>query len=284
MKRRFMWQKRTSVINFKGGTGKSTVTENLSHGVAKEIAALVQAELLEIPADGGVLVFDGDRQRNSSRTLLKTEELPEPTLIDVMEDRVPLVDAIRPAPGRPYLWVVPSHTDLEKVSTYLSAHRKAYLHIRKEVEVLAERFPIVIFDQAGAYSGVMEALLLASTHVLIPCELEPYSVSGLFDMFAKLREELSDHTLANGGIIPYNANFSKNMTTQYIGELKEAFGELVLPHVSTDTNFSYAQSNKQTIYEYEAAQKIKTRGAADFHSMIAPFLADIFEPKKEVAA
>jgi len=284
LKQRFRWQKRTSIINFKGGTGKSTVTENLSHGASLEIAALVRAELLEIPEDGGVLVFDGDRQRNSSRTLLKTEELPEPTLIDVMEERVPLVDVIRPAPGRPYLWVVPSHTDLEKVSTYLSAHRKAYLHIRKELEALAERFPIVIFDQAGAYSAVMEALLLASTHVLIPCELEPYSVSGLFDMFAKLREELSDHTLANGGIIPYNANFSKNMTNQYIRELKEAFGELVLPHVSTDTNFSYAQSDKQTIYEYEAAQKIKTRGAADFHAMIKPFLADVFEPKKEVAA
>ncbi len=282
MKRRFVWQKRTSVINFKGGTGKSTTVENLSHGIALEIAALVQAEALEIPADGGVLVIDGDRQRNSSRTLLKTETLPELSLIDVMEERRSLIEVIQPAPGRPYLWVAPSHTDLEKVSTYLSSHRKAYGRMRKELEALAQRFPIILFDHAGAYSLVMEALLLASTHVLIPCELEPYSVSGLFDMFAKLQIELEDHTLQNGGIIPYNANFSRNMTKQYIAELKEAFGDLVLPHVSTDINFSYAQSKQQTIYEYEAAQKIKARGAADFYAMVQPFLAGIFEPQKEI--
>lgn len=282
--RRFRRQKRTSALNFKGGTGKSTTIENLSDGVAREILVLVEAGELMIPKDGGVLVLDGDRQRNSTRTLLRAEEPKGPSLIDVMEERVPLVEAIQPAPGRPYLWVAPSHTDLEKVSTYLSAHRKAYSRVRKELEALADRFPIVLLDQAGAYSGVMEALLLASTHVLIPCELEPYSVSGLFDMFAKLRVELEDHTLANAGIIPYNANYSKSMTKQYISELQQAFGELVLPPVSTDVNFSYAQSNQQTIYEYEAAQKIKTRGATDFRALTRQFLADVLEDEKEEIA
>jgi cellulose biosynthesis protein BcsQ len=118
----------------------------------------------------------------------------------------------------------------------------------------------------------MEALLLASHEMLIPCELEPYSVQGLFDMFDKLQEELEDHTLTNSGIIPYNANFTKVMTRQYVEELREEFGDLVLDVMSTDVNVSYAQSEQLTIFEYETNHKTKTRAAADFHKLAQRFL------------
>jgi chromosome partitioning protein len=244
-----------SVLNFKGGTGKSSVVENLAHAVALE--------------GYDVLVLDGDRQRNSTDTLLGNPNIT-PTLADVMQMKVPLTSAIRQA--RDHLYVVPSDTDLEKVGTYLKEHRRAYTHVRRELQALGERYALVLIDHAGAYSTVMEALLLASTHMLIPCELEPYSVQGLFDMFAKLQQELEDHELQNAGIIPYNTNYSKKMTQQYIDELREEFGDLVTEPISTDTNVSYAQSNKMTLFEYEKSEKVKSQAAKDFRVLAQRFL------------
>jgi len=243
-----------SVLNFKGGTGKSSTVINLAHAVAM--------------AGYDVLILDGDRQRNTTWTLLGDDIVP--TLADVMTGKCQLADAIKEA--RENLYVVPSHTDLEKVSTYLKDHRKAYYTVAKQLETLDPQPYLVLIDHPGAYSTVMESLLLASTEMLIPCELEPYSVQGLFDMFHKLQEELEDHTLSNSGIIPYNANFTRIMTKQYIDELREEFGELVLDVVSTDINVSYAQSEQLSIFEYETKHKIRSRAAADFRKLAERFL------------
>jgi chromosome partitioning protein len=243
-----------SILNFKGGTGKSSVVINLAHAVAM--------------AGYDVLILDGDRQRNTTWTLLGNDVIP--TLADVMTGRCQLADAIKES--RENLYVVPSDTDLEKVGTYLKDHRKAYYAVAKQLETLDPQPYLVLIDQAGAYSTVMESLLLASHEMLIPCELEPYSVQGLFDMFRKLKEELEDHTLSNSGIIPYNANFTRVMTKQYIDELREEFEDLVLDTVSTDINVSYAQSEQLTIFEYEAKHKIRSKAASDFRRLAARFL------------
>jgi cellulose biosynthesis protein BcsQ len=62
------------------------------------------------------------------------------------------------------------------------------------------------------------------------------------------------------------------MTKQYIDELREEFGELVLDVVSTDINVSYAQSEQLSIFEYEAKHKIRSRAAADFRKLAERFL------------
>jgi len=62
------------------------------------------------------------------------------------------------------------------------------------------------------------------------------------------------------------------MTRQYVEELREEFGDLVLDIMNTDVNVSYAQSEQLTIFEYEAEHKTKTRAAADFRRLAQRFL------------
>src|SRR2546421_12944850 len=123
-----------SVLNFKGGTGKSSTVINLAHAVAM--------------AGRDVLVLDGDRQRNTTWTLLGDDIAP--TLADVMTGRCQLADAIKES--RENLYVVPSHTDLEKVGTYLKDHRKAYYTVAKQLETLDPQPYLVLIDHPGAYS------------------------------------------------------------------------------------------------------------------------------------
>lgn len=227
-----MAKRRISILNFKGGTGKSSVVQNLGDTMARQGVR--------------VLAIDGDRQSNTTVTMLG--ERKTPSISDVIARKATLAEAMREA--RPNFWVVPSDTDLDHSIGFLKEHYWAFDVLRKSLDQLPD-IDVVLIDQAGAFTTVMQALLLASEEVLIPCELEPYSVQGLFDMFAKLEQELPDHSLANAGIIPYAVDMRPKMTHLYLDQLRQAFGDLVTDPVRTDKSVANAQSVKKTVYEYD---------------------------------
>lgn len=248
--------KTISVLNFKGGTGKSSLTENLADALARK--------------GKQVLIIDADRQGNASTTLLK--EQSSPTLTNVLKAEALLDNAIKQAKDN--LFVVPSDTDLDKASTYIAGNRKAYYLLRKAIRQLQQHIDIVFIDHAGAYTPVMEAGLLASDEMLIPCELESYAVQGLFSMFAKLRDTLEDHELRNRGIIPYNVDLRYAMARQYLSELRETFGELITAPVRTDAIVPKAQSLQMTVFEYEQQFNVKSRAGEDFKTLAEDLLEE----------
>lgn len=247
--------RKISILNFKGGTGKTSVAENLGHALAR--------------AGATVFIVDGDRQSNTTTTLLGKRV--SPSLSDVIRGNVQLTEAIYEA--RENLYVIPSDSNLDKLSTHLKENRKAYNILRKALDPLADKVDFVLFDQAGAFSPIMEALLIASDEMLIPCELEPYAIQGLFDMFNKLRNEL-EQELKNAGIIPYNTDMSRKMTGAYHQELIDTFGDLVRDPIRTDTAVPYAQSEKLTVFEYATQHKVKSRAAEDFTRLAYDLLAE----------
>lgn len=240
--------RRISILNFKGGCGKSSLTENLSYALALR--------------GRRVLVVDCDRQHNSSHTLLAADPEP-PTLTHVLQREVDIRQAIRPARER--LDVLPSDTNLDVASNYLLIHHQAFKLLNKATAQLD--YDYIFYDHAGAYTPAMEAALLASDEMLIPCELEAYAVQGLFSMFAKLADTLEDHEVKNSGIIPYAVDMRFSITRQYLDELREEFTDLILPAIRTDGNITLAQSHQQTIFEYEAEQHMRSRAADDFRAL-----------------
>lgn len=247
--------KTISVLNFKGGTGKSSLTENLADALSRK--------------GKRVLIIDADRQGNASTTLLK--EQASPTLTQVLKAEIPLVQAIKQA--RDNLYVVASDTDLDQAASYILSHRAAYYILRKAIKQL-EHIDFVFIDHAGAYTPVMEAGLLASDEMLIPCELESYAVQGLFSMFTKLQETLEDHELRNRGIIPYNVDLRYAMARQYLSELRETFGELITAPVRTDAIVPKAQSVQMTVFEYEQEYNVKSRAGEDFKTLAEDLLEE----------
>jgi chromosome partitioning protein len=238
-------------LNFKGGTGKSSLTENLAHALALE--------------GKEVLILDLDRQGNASTTLLGGA-VARPTLTQVLKGETSLENVIRPAKDKERVFVAPSDGELDTANAHIISHRAAYYALRKSLERL-DHFDYILFDHAGAYTPVMEAGLLASHEMLIPCELEAYAVQGLFSMFQKLEETLVDHELRNAGIIPYNVDLRYGMARQYLGELRETFGGLILAPVRTDSNVPKAQSVQMTVFEYEREYKVKGRASDDFRTL-----------------
>ncbi len=243
-----------SILNFKGGTGKSSLAENLSHALA--LAGL------------RVLVIDADRQGNASTTLLGRRVTP--TLTQVIQEQVAFEQALYQA--REKLYVVPSDTDLDKASSYLNTTIEA-LDTLKDALAQLTGFEYVFIDHAGAYTPVMQACLLASSEMLVPCELEPYATQGLFSMFDKLKRTLRKHVIRNAGIIPYGVDLRYAMARQYLQELRETFGDLITAPVRTDSTVPRAQSVQQTVFEYDP----KSRVAEDFRTLAEDLIAETQE-------
>ena len=234
-----------SIINFKGGVGKSSLAMNLGH-------------LLTLRGYQ-VLLIDCDLQANSS-SLLATSE--PPTLTHFLQGQASLNAVVRSA--RKGLYVIPSDRDLNIAAAYIHARRSAYYTLSNAVrQVRACDF--VLFDHAPGYTPVTEAALLASKEILVPCELEPFAVQGLFQMFHKLDQTMSDHRLTTTGIVPWNVDRRYLMTLKYLGDLKNAFGHLITPLVRSDATIPRAQSVAQTIFEYNP----KCRAAGDLTDLAA---------------
>jgi len=244
--------RRVSVLNFKGGTGKTSLSTNLSYALAL--------------AGKRVLLVDCDLQRNASS--LEQDPGEGPTLTQVLKGQASLVQAVRSI--RPNLDLIASDNDLDTAASHItSTGARAYYILRNATKQLAG-YDFLLFDHSPSYSPVTETALLASDEMLIPCELAPYAVTGLLDMINKLTEVLNglDHEVSITGIVPFKLDQRYSMTEIYLSSLKKRFGDLVVHAVRTDATISRAQSLHQTVFEYDPRSK-----AADDFNVLAMLLA-----------
>ncbi len=235
-----------SILNYKGGVGKTTLTINLGDELRRR--------------NKNVVLIDCDRQRNTSSIIPKDVEIG-PTLLEVLMGQARLFDATYEA--RPGLYVVPAHTDLDKAAKYLTISGVRTMKALKYAVDNLEEVDFILFDHAPSYNPITNAALLASNEILVPVELESFSVTGLVDMIDKLTTQTLpelEHELAITGIVPSNLDFTKTMTTVYLDSLKETFGKRITPGIRTDAQISKAQSVYQTVWEYNSHSK----GAEDY--------------------
>jgi chromosome partitioning protein len=232
---------RISILNFKGGTGKTTLSINLADALARQGKRM--------------LLIDTDLQRNTS-SIIPEEQRGQTTLTQVLKGEAHFADAIYPA--RTNLDVLPSDNELDTTSNHIVATGpRAYYLLRNDIKKAEASYDYIIFDHSPSYSPVTESALLASDQMLIPCELAPFAVTGLLEMINKLTETLGglDHEVSIAGIVPFKLDQRYTMTERYLTSLQKKFGELIIHPVRTDATFSRAQSVKETIYEYDPRSK-----------------------------
>lgn len=230
--------KRISILNFKGGTGKTSLSTNLAYALTLR--------------GKRVLLIDCDRQANASGLL---PERRTPTLTHVLKGEAPLFDAMQQA--REHLYIVPADKNLGNAAKHITATGLRAYTILKNATKNLEGYDFILFDHSPSYSPITETALLATDEMLIPCELAPYAVEGLLEMISTLSENLSglDHEVAMVGIVPFKLDHRYSMTEMYLSSLKKRFGERIIQPVRTDATISRAQSLKQTVFEYDPKSK-----------------------------
>jgi chromosome partitioning protein len=240
--------RRISILNFKGGVGKTSLATNLGYALAQRKAK--------------VLLVDCDLQANAS-SILPADRRGSPTLTHVLKQEVPLVAAIREA--RPGLDLLPSDNNLDAAANAIVSSGAVGYYLLANAMKNLQGYDFVLLDHSPSYSPITQTGLLASDEILIPVEMSPFAMQGLVDMVNKLTDTMQalNHPLAITGIVPFKLDQRSSMTPPYLESLIKYFGTRVTHPVRIDETVKKSQSMGQTVFEFDP----KCRTIEDFNAL-----------------
>lgn len=209
-----------SIVNQKGGVGKTTTTLNLASGMAK--------------LGKRVLVTDLDSQRNATTALNRGEYqgcsindliyfavsgTPFDISYYIKHNELEDVDFI---PAAPVLASAPGILATDKDSSMVLSRtfRSAYF---------SEKYDYILMDCKPSLDLLVINALAASDELIIPVEPEDFAVDGLADLWTtveRIRESFNE-ALAVNGILITKANMSRRKTQEAERQLRDVFGALV---------------------------------------------------------
>lgn len=170
-----------SVVNQKGGVGKTTTVVN----VATSMALLKKK----------VLVIDLDPQGNASTAFGIYQEQRQKTIYDALIGELSLKDVITPNKVK-NLKLVTSTVDLSAAEIELVDQENREFCLRKLVKEVVHDYDVIIIDCPPSLGLLTINALVASDRVVIPMQCEFFSLEGL------------SHLLTSLDLIKENLNFN----------------------------------------------------------------------------
>ena len=248
-----------SVVNFKGGSGKTTTAAHLAQHLAL----------------GGhrVLAIDLDPQASLSALHGVQPELDKnPSLYDAIrydDHKMPTIDVIR-STNFPGLDIVPANLELQEYEYETPLHsaqsssgagRTFFTRITDALQQVDDRYDIVVIDCPPQLGYLTLTALTASTAVLVtihPQMLDVMSMSQFLLMLGGILQSISSVARVNLQWFRYLVTRyepTDSPQTQMVGFMQSLFPNHILSNrMVKSTAISDAGITNQTLYEVDRAQ------------------------------
>ncbi|HZH02895.1 MAG TPA: ParA family protein [Myxococcaceae bacterium] len=250
-------QRKQLFLNFKGGTGKTSISTAYAYRMAE--------------MGHRVLLVDLDSQGHATKCLGYEGEDFEKTLLDVLVRKTPISQAIQETP-LPNLFFVPSNLSMSTVDLSLMPMSGREFKLRNAMKEVESRFDIVVFDAPPSFGLLNLNALMASDDLFVPVLPDFLSFHGLkllFETVQSLEEDL-DHVLDHVFIVINSFNASFKLGKEATEALKTHYPEFLLSTVVRQCT-KFAQASSEGVPVFLADRHCK--GAADIQSMIAEVLS-----------
>lgn len=232
-----------SVLNQKGGVGKTTTAINLATYLSK--------------ANKKVLLVDADPQGNATSGIGLDKGALTATLCDVMVSGADVNKVVLPTPFK-NLYILPTDARLASSEIDISSRPEREKILQKALSGLSSNFDYIIIDCPPALGLLTINALVASSQVLIPVQAEYYALEGLSQLLQVMQQvqKLHNPNLELVGVVVTMHDKRNALSRQVYDEVGKHFGDkLFVTVIPRNVRLAEAPSYGQPISEYDKWSK-----------------------------
>ena len=207
-----------SVINQKGGVGKTTTAINLAYYLSKRGLK--------------VLLIDFDPQGNATSGLGMDKTGLRLTMSDVMTGGTKMGEVIQETEFKD-LSVAPATPELANTEIEMNLMRGKFVQLRKAVNEVKAEYDYVVIDSAPSLSLLTVNGMIASNYLLLPVQTEFYALEGVAQLLEsmKLVKQKLNPNLKLLGVVATMYNKNTKLSQQVLEEVKKYFKSKVFETV-----------------------------------------------------
>ncbi len=245
-----------SIVNQKGGVGKTTTSVNLAAGIGI--------------AGKKVLLVDADPQGNTTSGYGINKKEITVSSYELLIGKGKTSEAIIKTDYK-NVDIIPASIDLAAAEVDLIEieHREAQL--KMALSVVREKYDYIFIDCPPSLGLITINALNASDTVLVPIQCEYFALEGLSQLMATVRQvkRLYNQTLEIEGIVLTMYDGRLNLTAQVVGEIKKYFSDKLYKSViPRAVRLSEAPSFGMPIQYYDK----RSKGSDAYNALAKEFL------------
>ena len=246
--------KTISVLNQKGGVGKTTSAVNIASFLA----------ITETP----VLIIDMDPQGNASTGLgVGNQKL---TIYDILINNKNINSAIQKT-EIDFLEIIPSNSQLAGAEIELVSMFTRETILKQIIQNVVGKYKYIIIDCPPSLGLLTINALTASDSIIIPIQCEYYALDGLSQLLNTIRlvQKNLNSNLTIEGILITMFDSRLNLSQQVLKEVKDYFGDKVYKTlINRNVKLGEAPSHGKPIILYDAS----STGSQNYMNLVSEIL------------
>ena len=232
-----------SIVNQKGGVGKTTTAVNLGAFLAKKRKK--------------VLIIDLDPQGNATSGYGFDKTELENTVYDLLVNEEDISTVIASTSVK-NVDMCPTNINLAGAEVELVSAISRETILRRAIEPVLDRYDYIIIDCPPSLGLLTINALAACEGVIVPIQGEYYALEGLtqlIDTINMIKKKLNPSIGILGVVITMHDRRTQ-LTKQVVEEVQKYFGDKVFnTFIPRNVRLAEAPSHGQTIDEYDAKSK-----------------------------